>query len=623
MFIFGPQCTIFLPHSSISGPALPVPAAGAPLAAAPATGEVSDLDDDADEDEESAEVAPGDVFAPTPAPAPAATGGLHFSDFGAPGMDPRRAAHASNRTPHWEFEARFREMEDGPLKYFLTGMPVAHIITVVLPATNAHLTKCPSHNAALTFGEFLRWLGVAMITATATGFKRQEYWIPSEDDLDGRPFITMMPHKRFENILSCLRLEDEDVLRAGPEDKFARVRQFIAAWNRNMDERFRPSYLTCLDESMVAWMEKLSCPGWVHVPRKPHPFGNEYHTIACAMSKIIFRLELVEGKDRPSWRPVPEFEDQLGKTGGLIMRMTEPLWHTGSVVVMDSAFCHAAAMRALVTKGVYSTSVVKKKRYWPKGIDGDRMDNELRDEPIGTAKCLRGEYDGEPFHLGGLRDSKHTLKLATTHGAMSPSPRIKRRRNPATGALVEFSYPDIVDTYYRARHAVDDNNHIRQGSMSLEREFEVRDWPKRQFLALTAISEANAYAFMNYDVQERRKYEPQANYPFDSLVAFRRELARQLIGFDASQGPTPEPSPKRLRSRHSEEHELVKAPVYTGRYVDGQGWTTVNTKYSKRTCAGPGCKKEIRTYCKCSRTKFWCSDCFYMVHMKSNVPPAN
>ena len=61
---------------------------------------------------------------------------------------------------------------------------------------------------------------------------------------------------------------------------------------------FIPSWLVCLDESMSKWLAKYSCPGFVFCPRKPWPFGNEYHSIACALSSIIFFVELVEGRDR-------------------------------------------------------------------------------------------------------------------------------------------------------------------------------------------------------------------------------------------------------------------------------------------------------------------------------------
>ncbi len=97
------------------------------------------------------------------------------------------------------------------------------------------------------------------------------------------------------------------------------VRDMVQAFNNHMEAVFDPSWITCLDESMVSFMNKF-CPNWVCVKRKPQPFGNEYHTIACCLSKIIFRIEMVETeKDRPSEGELahPEFEGEMPKTAAL------------------------------------------------------------------------------------------------------------------------------------------------------------------------------------------------------------------------------------------------------------------------------------------------------------------
>ena len=71
----------------------------------------------------------------------------------------------------------------------------------------------------------------------------------------------------------------------------------IGDWNDNMEKQFEPSYVSCLDESMSKWVSQYTCPGFMVVPRKPWPFGNEYHTICCSLSGVLFAMELMEGKD--------------------------------------------------------------------------------------------------------------------------------------------------------------------------------------------------------------------------------------------------------------------------------------------------------------------------------------
>jgi hypothetical protein len=88
-----------------------------------------------------------------------------------------------------------------------------------------------------------------------------------------------------------------------------------------MAENFMPSWINCIDESMSVWFSEYTCPGWMSVPRKPHPFGNEYQTACCGKSGILWALELVEGKDRPRQLDKPDF-DNLGKTVGLLLCLT-------------------------------------------------------------------------------------------------------------------------------------------------------------------------------------------------------------------------------------------------------------------------------------------------------------
>ena len=89
---------------------------------------------------------------------------------------------------------------------------------------------------------------------------------------------------------------------------------------------------------MMIWLNKFTAPGWMVVPCKPHPFGNEWHTICCALCGILFWMELVEGKDQPSALGDMSYSEH-GSTVGLMVHMTETLWGTGAVVEMDSGFC--------------------------------------------------------------------------------------------------------------------------------------------------------------------------------------------------------------------------------------------------------------------------------------------
>ena len=130
-----------------------------------------------------------------------------------------------------------------------------------------------------------------------------------------------------------------NVARPQYRDPFWEIQQLIASWNAHMRESFSPSWINCLDESMSIWFNKWTCPGWVFCPRKPHPWGNKYHSICCAVSGIMFAVEMVEGKDAPREIPPHPTRNQFGRTIGLLLHLTEALYMTGKVVILDSGFC--------------------------------------------------------------------------------------------------------------------------------------------------------------------------------------------------------------------------------------------------------------------------------------------
>ena len=60
------------------------------------------------------------------------------------------------------------------------------------------------------------------------------------------------------------------------------------------------------------------------VPCKPHSFGDEYHTIACDTSEVIYNVDIVDGKDWPRVMGKKEFEEK-GETGVFMLRTKKPL----------------------------------------------------------------------------------------------------------------------------------------------------------------------------------------------------------------------------------------------------------------------------------------------------------
>lgn len=127
----------------------------------------------------------------------------------------------------------------------------------------------------------------------------------------------------------------------GKEEKKIRKHQ-IQTWMTNLNDKtcaavkkFSPSSVSCLDKSISVWSSMFTCPGWMCIPRETNPFGNEYYTICCRKRWHIMAAGISGGK------------------GSMGLQMTEPIWCTGKMVVMNSGFCLQSYYR-----------VKKKRSFW-------------------------------------------------------------------------------------------------------------------------------------------------------------------------------------------------------------------------------------------------------------------
>ena len=146
-----------------------------------------------------------------------------------------------------------------------------------------------------------------------------------------------------------------------------------------MQKLFIPYCISCLDESISVRMKKITFPGFVFFPHKPHPKDNKYQTICCGESGIMYGWEIVKGWDHTIPMGKPEFETSPNmKTVGLILQLKILLWIIGKAVIMDSGFCVLKGIRETNKRGVYGSALIKKRRYWPTGVHGYSINNYFR-----------------------------------------------------------------------------------------------------------------------------------------------------------------------------------------------------------------------------------------------------
>lgn len=517
---------------------------------------------------------------------------IYEPQWGHDGICNRKKTGVNNTKANRNFPASFQPSIIDTFELFF---PTSYVKEVMLPTINKSTTL-----GTMQYGEFLRWIGLWFLMATVQGPSRIEFWRKESVDIfNGAPFRLneYMSKNRFEDILAAMAYTDDNP--PAYVDKFHCIRKLIAAWNTNMHANFTPGWVNCLDESMSVWTSQWTCPGHMFVPRKPHPMGNEYHSICCGLSGIMFGIELVEGKDHPVQLGPPTFDDLGGKTVGLLIRLTEKLWHSGKVVVLDSGFCVLKGLIQLRQKGVFAAAVIKKRRYWPKYIKGDEIRQHFDNQQVGDANALAGTLNGVPFHLFAMKEPDYVMTLMSTYGTME---RIgKETERVANRQKVKFQYPEVFHNHFKFRHQVDDHNNRRHSPISFEENWATKRWENRVFAFLLAITEVNVLLSSQYFDGEESQ----------SQIAFRKKLAWALIYNKYIQQETQDELRRSKRKSINLDHEYLTLPVFS-KFSNGKVVRS-NMKYPQFKCNS--CKKKIRTYCRCSPGVMRCIEC-YAIHVR-------
>jgi Transposase IS4 len=164
------------------------------------------------------------------------------------------------------------------------------------------------------FPDLIRFLTLMLLIGTTQRCSRREFWSTEDVDFLGANFHFnhFMSHRHFEAIIKYPKLTSTPTLEY--KAPFHCVEELVYAFNEHTQRELSPSWIACLDESMSVWTSQQTCPGWMYVPCKPCPLGNEYHSMCCGLSGIMYSFELVEGKDQLHQSPPKNLKKRRGQS---------------------------------------------------------------------------------------------------------------------------------------------------------------------------------------------------------------------------------------------------------------------------------------------------------------------
>ena len=132
-------------------------------------------------------------------------------------------------------------------------------------------------------------------------------------------------------------------------------------------------------------------------------------------------VKIVKGKDRPkkadgTWAFPSKFKwIGYSKMIDLLLEMTEPIHHTGKVVMGNSSFCIAMGVMPLEQFGVHGQFLVKKWKYWPNHVSGDYIEECMATKPLGHTETFIQVIEGKQFLVHGTKDWDYVTKIMSLH----------------------------------------------------------------------------------------------------------------------------------------------------------------------------------------------------------------
>jgi len=325
-------------------------------------------------------------------------------------------------------------------------------------------------------------------------------------------FSRFMTFGRFQHISTCLTFGEAPSTDADKQEKgsFWAVHDLVSAFNKHRAANVIPGPKCCCDESTSAWNGKdhrhqeHGCPHVSKIPRKPVPISMEIKNMCCCSTGIMMSMEIVAHKDEMARR---KYVREYGSGTALALRLSECIRASGRVVIADAAFASVkCAVQLYERNGLYFAGCVKTAhKQFPKKFLEEAAMRERGDHLLLTSR----EGDLTLRALGwneGGRDSSRNIKrkmIVSTFGTTLEAPPHKKKRwiNHQDGTTEYFDIlvkrPQLCADYFDGAQMIDVHNHLRQGSLQLEKRVTTR-WQFRFFQTWIGIVAVDSYLAFKY-----------------------------------------------------------------------------------------------------------------------------
>lgn len=443
------------------------------------------------------------------------------------------------------------------------------------------------HIEPITLEDVRIFTGICLYMSIVDLPFRRMYWAPQSRQ---NVFADNMTCNRFEEILSLLHLNDNELLKAKGHplhDPLFRVRPLLSKLSANFEKYAERENCVAVDEMMIPFKGRHSLK--VYMMKKPKKWGYKVWVNAGQsgyVHKFIFAGENILKTNE-------DFIEKVGRAGQVVLLLSQ-CQPQNSYVFFDNYFASPDLLATLKQRKLNATCTIRA--------------NRTRQCPLLSDKQLklkgRGGFDYRTDESKGVVvcqwfDNK-VVTVASNFEGVSPTHQV-RRYDQANKKHIQVSCPGLIKTYNENMGGVDKADML----LALYRiTLKTKQWYKRIFFHMLDLSVVNSWLL--YRVS---KHECQIQ-----LANFKFAVAKALIC--SKKVEQPPPPPKILVSMPA------KSVCDDARYDRIDHFAKkMNVKYAQR-CKFEGCTSKTKYLCRkcslylCIDSKDQEENCFYLYHYR-------
>lgn len=420
------------------------------------------------------------------------------------------------------------------------------------------------------------WLGICILMGCKRLPSHRQYWMRSESFLHCQLISEVMSRDRWEQILRCLHLVDNNTVVRDPKDptfdRIAKTRWLVDMFVEVSEAIYNLEREITVDECVIPYKGRY-CFIRQFMPDKPVRFGIKVWLLASSKSRFVWRIEVYFGEGSGSG------EHGLGYH--VVDRMIKGLEHRGHILVVDNLFASVNLFHHLMVQGIWATGTVRRRsKNLPAGLYRDG-DSEVR------GSMLIRTHVHRQMGVVSWQDKKLVTLLSTATAPWAPNTKVLRRVVGLQGQLVVPSSP-MHQQYVEYMRGVDVTDQLR-GNYSAQ--LRCHKWWLKIFHFVVDQSMVNSYVTYIHEM-EHLGLKVMSHLQFK--IAVGKHLIEEALENRQRKKVQPGCVERRPGRTHAPSHSKLK-----------------------RNCVV--CGHLQRWYCDACGKKWMCRDMCYFSHHKQRT----